>query len=58
MRKHMELIDRRIRNKMRVVIWKQWKTSEKRFWGLRKLGALIMISIENNEEIFKILLQG
>lgn len=23
----------------RIVIWKQWKTREKRMWGLRKLGA-------------------
>lgn len=44
MRKYMELIDRRIRNRMRVVIWKQWKTSEKRFWGLRKLGAPIWMA--------------
>lgn len=44
MRKHMELIDRRIRNRMRVVIWKQWKTSEKRFWGLRKLGAPVWMA--------------
>ena len=40
----MELIDRRIRNRMRVVIWKQWKTSEKRFWGLRKLGAPVWMA--------------
>ena len=24
---------------LRVVIWKQWKTSKKRMWGLRKLGV-------------------
>ena len=24
---------------MRIVIWKQWKTGPKRYWGLRKLGA-------------------
>ena len=24
---------------MRIVIWKQWKTSQKRMWGLKKLGA-------------------
>ena len=24
---------------MRIIIWKQWKTSQKRCWGLRKLGA-------------------
>lgn len=24
---------------MRIVIWKQWKTSARRYWGLRKLGA-------------------
>ncbi len=29
---------------MRVVIWKQLKTSEKRFWGLRKLGAPVWMA--------------
>ena len=24
---------------MRIIIWKQWKTSSKRCWGLRKLGV-------------------
>ena len=32
-------IDERLRTRMRVVIWKQWKKSSKRYWGLRKLGA-------------------
>lgn len=32
-------IDERLRTRMRIVIWKQWKTSGKRLWGLRKLGA-------------------
>ena len=32
-------IDKHLRNRMRIVIWKQWKTREKRYWGLRKLGA-------------------
>ena len=32
-------IDGRLRTRMRIVIWKQWKTSKKRYWGLRKLGA-------------------
>ena len=32
-------IDKHLRNRMRIVIWKQWKKSEKRYWGLRKLGA-------------------
>jgi hypothetical protein len=32
-------IDGHLRTRMRVVIWKQWKTREKRIWGLRKLGA-------------------
>ena len=32
-------IDERLRTRMRIVIWKQWKTREKRLWGLRKLGA-------------------
>jgi hypothetical protein len=32
-------IDKHLRNRMRIVIWKQWKKNEKRYWGLRKLGA-------------------
>lgn len=32
-------IDERLRTRMRIIIWKQWKTREKRIWGLRKLGA-------------------
>ena len=32
-------IDERLRTRMRIVIWKQWKTRGKRLWGLRKLGV-------------------
>ena len=32
-------IDGHLRTRMRIVIWKQWKKSEKSYWGLRKLGA-------------------
>lgn len=32
-------IDGHLRTRMRIVVWKQWKTREKRLWGLRKLGA-------------------
>lgn len=39
MKGHMEVIDGRLRTRLRIVIWKQWKTGEKRYWGLRKLGA-------------------
>lgn len=39
MKKILEKIDGRLRTRMRIVIWKQWKTREKRLWGLRKLGA-------------------
>ena len=39
MKTNMTKIDKHLRNRMRIVIWKQWKTSEKRYWGLRKLGA-------------------
>jgi hypothetical protein len=31
--------NRHLRTRMRIAIWKQWKKSEKRYWGLRKLGA-------------------
>ena len=39
MKKKLEEIDERLRTRMRIVIWKQWKTGKKRMWGLRKLGA-------------------
>lgn len=39
MKKQLTKIDEHLRTRMRIVIWKQWKTSQKRYWGLRKLGA-------------------
>ncbi|MBQ2109003.1 MAG: group II intron reverse transcriptase/maturase [Bacteroidales bacterium] len=35
----LQRIDKHLRTRMRVVIWKQWKKPSKRCWGLRKLGA-------------------
>ena len=39
MKQNLIRIDGHLRTRMRIVIWKQWKTSQKRYWGLRKLGA-------------------
>ena len=39
MRNALIRIDKHLRTRMRIVIWKQWKKREKRYWGLRKLGA-------------------
>ena len=39
MKNQLIAIDKHLRTRMRIVIWKQWKTRHKRFWGLRKLGA-------------------
>lgn len=39
MKYQMMKIDEHLRTRMRVVVWKQWKTSQKRYWGLRKLGV-------------------
>ena len=39
MKTQLEKIDEHLRTRMRVVVWKQWKTSQKRYWGLRKLGV-------------------
>lgn len=39
MKTYMIAIDKHLRNRMRVVVWKQWKSSQKRYWGLRKLGV-------------------
>ena len=38
MKWNMTKIDEHLRTRMRIVIWKQWKKSGKRYWGLRKLG--------------------
>lgn len=39
MKQTLVRIDEHLRTRMRIVIWKQWKKSPKRYWGLRKLGA-------------------
>ena len=39
MKNALQRIDEHLRTRMRIVIWKQWKKSKKRYWGLRKLGA-------------------
>ena len=39
MKWNMTKIDEHLRTRMRIVIWKQWKTGQKRMWGLRKLGV-------------------
>ena len=44
MKKVLQKIDERLRTRMRIVIWKQWKTREKRIWGLRKLGAPVWMA--------------
>lgn len=38
MKLKMEKIDEHLRTMLRKVIWKQWKTPQRRAWGLRKLG--------------------
>lgn len=39
MKTNLKRIDGHLRTRMRIVVWKQWKTSRKRYWGLRKLGV-------------------
>ncbi len=39
MKQNMSRIDEHLRTRLRIVIWKQWKTRQRRMWGLRKLGA-------------------
>lgn len=38
MKTAMSQIDERLRTRLRVIIWKQWKKKSKRLWGLLKLG--------------------
>ena len=39
MKTNMEEIDSKLRKRVRVIIWKQWKKTRKRYESLRKLGA-------------------
>lgn len=39
MKSVMESIDERLRTRIRVIIWKQWKKKSRRLWGLLKLGV-------------------
>ncbi len=39
MKTALKRIDGRIRTRMRIIIWKMWKTGQKRMWGLRKVGV-------------------
>ncbi len=38
MKGKMAMVDAHLRTMLRKVIWKQWKTPQRRAWGLRKLG--------------------
>lgn len=39
MKSIMMQIDERLRTRIRVIIWKQWKKKSRRLWGLLKLGV-------------------
>ena len=39
MKKTLQGIDKHLRTQVRVIIWKQWKKSSRRLWGLLKLGV-------------------
>lgn len=47
MKMHMVRIDERLRTRIRIVIWKQWKTRQKRLRGLRKIGAPEWLAIKS-----------
>ena len=47
MKKTLARIDGHLRTRMRIIIWKQWKTSEKRVWGLRKCGAPLWMAVKS-----------
>lgn len=38
MRKRLKVIDEKLRSRIRVIIWKQWKNSYERIRSLKKLG--------------------
>ncbi|VJF28748.1 reverse transcriptase/maturase, group FT II introns [Streptococcus pneumoniae] len=39
MKRIVASIDERLRTRLRVIIWKQWKKKSRRLWGLLKLGV-------------------
>ena len=39
MKRIVTSIDERLRTRLRVIIWKQWKKKSRRLWGLLKLGV-------------------
>ena len=39
MKNNLHSIDEHLRTQIRVIIWKQWKVTSKRLWGLLKLGT-------------------
>lgn len=39
MKEQMKYISEHLRRRIRCIIWKQWKTCNKRIWALKKLGA-------------------
>lgn len=39
MKKVVTQIDERLRTRIQVIIWKQWKKKLRRLWGLLKLGV-------------------
>ena len=52
MKRKLQIIDGRMRVRMIIIIWKQWKTRARRVWGLRKLGiqtkqAILMAGMNN-----------
>ena len=47
MKNTLKRIDEHLRTRMRIVIWKQWKTSEKRMWGLKKLNVSDEYSLQS-----------
>ena len=39
MKTAMTEIDAHLRTRLSIIIWKQWKVSEKRHWGLQEFGG-------------------
>ena len=39
MKTFLKEVDEHLRTRIRIIIWKMWKTSQKRMWGLTKIGV-------------------
>lgn len=55
---YLQGMDRRIRSRLRMCIWKAWKTGQARYKGLRKLVKLFHLNQKSNQQLRKMAYSG